>query len=143
MHSVENYLSWKAIIADISIVSAIGAFGYLIKPKNRFTYYISFNIFLTAICIINSVYYTFYTSFASISMLSLTQYVGDVGDAVVENVLQPKDLIYAIMPVAFIFLRMRYKKDKNYSSSEYIVSFDGMYLVRIGNELFKVLVKNK
>ena len=31
----------------------------------------------------------------------------------------------------------------NYSSSEYIVSFDGMYLVRIGNELFKVLVKNK
>ena len=51
---------------------------------------------ITAICMINSVYYTFYTSFASVSMLSLTQYIGDVGDAVVENVLQLKDMIYII-----------------------------------------------
>lgn len=118
MHSVENYLSWKAIIADISIVSAIGAFGYLLKPKNRFTYYISFNIFLTAICIINSVYYTFYTSFASISMLSLTQYVGDVGDAVVENVLQLKDIIYIIGPLTLVFVHLRLKKKNSYKKIE-------------------------
>ena len=46
---------------------------------------------------INSVYYTFYTSFASVSMLSLTQYIGEVGDAVVENVIQLKDLIYYLL----------------------------------------------
>ena len=99
MHSLENYLSWKAILADTIVLTIIGAFGYLIKPKNRFIYYMSFSIFLTAICMINSVYYTFYTSFASISMLSLTQYIGDVGDAVVENVLQLKDLLYVIGPL--------------------------------------------
>ena len=113
MHSLENYLSWKAILADTIIAMTIGAFGYLIKPKNRFAYYISFNIFLTAICMINSVYYTFYTSFASISMLSLTQYIGDVGDAVVENVLQLKDLIYVIGPIAMIVVHTKLKK-KNY-----------------------------
>ena len=61
MHSIENYLSWKAIIADTFIATFIGSFGYLIKPKNRPFYYFGFCIFLTAICIINSVYYTFYT----------------------------------------------------------------------------------
>ena len=110
MHTVENYLSWKAVLADTIVVTAIGAFGYLFKPKNRFAYYMSFNIFLTAICMINSVYYTFYTSFASVSMLSLTQYIGDVGDAVVENVLQLKDLVYLLSPLALILVHLKLKK---------------------------------
>ena len=66
MHTLENFLSVKAIMADLVVVSAIGAFGYLLKPKNRFAYYLGFNIFLTAICMINSVYYTFYTYFCAI-----------------------------------------------------------------------------
>ena len=113
MRSIENYLSWKALLADTSIVMIIGSFGYLLKPKNRFAYYLGFNLFLMAICMINSVYYTFYTSFASISMLSLTQYIGDVGDAVVENVLQLKDLIYIFGPLTIIIAHMKLKK-KNY-----------------------------
>lgn len=118
MHSLENYLSWKAILADTIIATTIGAFGYLLKPKNRFTYYLSFNIFLTAICMINSVYYTFYTSFASISMLSLTQYIGDVGDAVVENVLQLKDIVYVLSPLALIFVHLKLKKKNYYKKIE-------------------------
>ena len=113
MHSIENYLSWKAILADATITIAIGSFGYLLKPKNRFAYFLGFNIFLSAICVVNSVYYTFYTSFASISMISLTQYIGDVGDAVVENVLQLKDMIYIIGPLSLIIVHLRLKK-KNY-----------------------------
>ena len=118
MHSIENYLSWKAILADTIISTAIGAFGYLIKPKNRFIYYLSFCIFLTAICMINSVYYTFYTSFASISMLSLTQYIGDVGDAVVENVLQLKDMVYLIAPIILIGVHIKLKKQNYYKKIE-------------------------
>ena len=118
MHSIENYLSWKAIIADTFIATFIGSFGYLIKPKNRPYYYFGFCIFLTAICIINSVYYTFYTSFASISMLSLTQYIGDVGDAVVENVLQPKDCIYLIAPLILLIVHLRLKKKNYYKKIE-------------------------
>lgn len=118
MNTVENYLSWKAILADLTVTVIIGAFGYLIKPKNRFTYYLAFDIFLSAICMINSVYYTFYTSFASVSMLSLTQYIGDVGDAVVENVLQLKDLIYIIGPLCLIVVHCNLKKKNYYKKIE-------------------------
>jgi phosphoglycerol transferase MdoB-like AlkP superfamily enzyme len=118
MHTIENYLSVKAILADVTVVIIIGAFGYLFKPKNRFTYYLCFNIFLSAICMINSVYYTFYTSFASISMLSLTQYIGDVGDAVVENVLQLKDLVYIIGPLVLIIVHLKLKKKNYYKKVE-------------------------
>ena len=118
MHTVENFLSWKAVLADLVVVTAIGAFGYLFKPKNRFNYYMSFNIFLTAICIVNSVYYTFYTSFASISMLSLTQYIGDVGDAVVENVLQLKDMVYILSPIVLTIVHLKIKKKSYYKKIE-------------------------
>jgi len=118
MHSLDNYLSWKAVLADTMVVVAIGSFAYLFKPKNRFIYLIIFTILLTAICMINSVYYTFYTSFASVSMLSLTQYIGDVGDAVVENVLQLKDLIYLIGIIVFIIIHIRLKKKNYYKKVE-------------------------
>ncbi len=118
MHSLENYLSWRAILADSVIVTLVGSFGYLLKPKNRFIYYFCFCIFFSAICMINSVYYTFYTSFASISMLSLTQYIGDVGDAVVENVLQIKDLFYVIGPIALFLIHLKLKKKNYYKKVE-------------------------
>ena len=114
MHSIENYLSLKAILADTIVVLFVGSFVYLLKPKYRFTYLMSFEIFFTLICIINSIYYTFYTSFASISMLSLTQYIGDVGDAVVENVVQFKDLVYVLGPILLIIVHLRLKKKKYY-----------------------------
>ena len=113
MHTLENYLSFKAILADTALMVIIGAFGYLLKPKNRFAYYMTFDIIFSALCMINSIYYTFYTSFASVSMLSLTQYITSVGDAVVENVLQLKDLIYIIGPIAMIVVNIKLRK-KNY-----------------------------
>ena len=118
MHSTENYLSIKAILADTIIVSALGSFVYLFKPKNRFNYLLVLTIIFTAICMINSAYYTFYTSFASISMLSLTQYIGDVGDAVVENVIQLKDMFYLIAPVILIIVHLRLKKQNYYKKVE-------------------------
>lgn len=114
MKTIENYLSIKAIMADTVVAMFIGSFSFLFKPKNRFAYLISFNIFLTLICIINSVYYTFYTSFASVSMLSLTQYISDVGDAVVENVIQLKDLIYILGPIILTITHFKLKKKKYY-----------------------------
>ena len=118
MHSIENYLSWRAVLADLVIITLAGSFGYLLKPKNRFIYYFCFCIFFSGICMINSVYYTFYTSFASISMLSLTQYIGDVGDAVVENVLQLKDLFYIIGPIVLVLVHLKLKKKNYYKKVE-------------------------
>ncbi len=113
MPTIESILSIQAILADTAVVVIIGSFGYLFKPKHRFAYYIIFNIFLTLICTINSVYYTYYTSFASLSMLSLTQYVGEVGDAVTENVIQLKDLVFLISPIIMFVINYKLKK-KNY-----------------------------
>lgn len=118
MHTLENYLSIKPIIADIAILTLSGAFGYLFKPRNRFKYFLALEVLYTAICMINSVYYTFYTSFASLSMLSLTQYLGDVGDAVVENVIQLKDLLYLIPFITFIVVHIKLKKKGYYKKVE-------------------------
>ena len=114
MPTVESIFSIQALLADSAVVIIIGSFGYLLKPKHRFTYYMSFCIFLTAICMINSVYYTYYTSFASLSMLSLTQYVGEVGDAVTENVIQLKDLIYLLGPIILFIVHYKLKKQNYY-----------------------------
>ncbi len=119
IHTLNNYLSVKAFMGDLAVVLIVGSFGYLLKPKNRFTYYFSLTIFFSAICMINSVYYTFYSSFASVSMLSLTQYVGAVGDAVVENVIQLKDLVYIIGPIALIVLHNKLKGKNYYKRIEF------------------------
>ena len=112
IHTLNNYLSIRAIISDTMVVVLIGAFSFLLKPKNRFTYYMSITIFLTLICIINSIYYTFYTSFASLSMIALVKYVTQVGDAVTENVFQIKDIVYIIAPIIlFIFNKKLIKKN--------------------------------
>ena len=108
-----------ALLSDLAFVLLVGSIGYLFKEKGRFIYLLIVTIILSALCVLNSAYYTFYTSFSSISLLSTARFITDQGDAVVENVLQPKDLIYAIMPIIFIFLRMRYKKDKKYINSEF------------------------
>ena len=43
MNTIENYLSIKPIIADLAVVIIVGSFGYLLKPKNRFTYFLIFD----------------------------------------------------------------------------------------------------
>ncbi len=118
MPTLDSILSVQAILADTAVVVIIGSFGYLLKPKHRFGYYLGFNIFLTLICTINSVYYTYYTSFASLSMLSLTQYVGEVGDAVTENVIQLKDLIFLLSPIIMIGIHYKLKKQNYYKRIE-------------------------
>ncbi|MBQ3468834.1 MAG: LTA synthase family protein [Bacilli bacterium] len=117
MHTLENYLAFKPIMADLAFAVLLGSFGYLFKPKNRFTYFFIMSLVLTFICTVNSIYYTFYTSFASVSMLSLTQYIGEVGDAVTENVFQVKDVMYIIGPIILILVH-RYLKKKDYYKVE-------------------------
>ena len=53
MPTVESIFSIQAFLADFAVVTIIGSFAYFLKPKHRFIYYICFNIFLTAICMIN------------------------------------------------------------------------------------------
>ena len=111
--TVKNYFAIKPIIADLAILLFIGAAAYFFKPKNRFKYFIIWSILLTAICVIDSMYYTFFMSFSSISLLATSMQVVDVGDALVKNVVQFKDFIFIWQPI-FLFIIHKGLRNREY-----------------------------
>lgn len=112
--TVHNYFAIKPIIADLAVILLFGSFVYLFKPKNRFKYLLIMSVLLTAICVINSLYYTYYMSFASFSLIAVSLTVVDVGDAVVENVLQIKDFLFLWQPIVLIVVHHFLKRKKDY-----------------------------
>lgn len=107
-----NISDLRAFICDFIVIIVLGSFGYLIKPKHQFKYFFGLNIFFTAICIINHVYYTHYMSFASVSLLGTLTFLADVSDAVTAR-LQLKYFIYAIAPLVMLIVNRKLSK-KNY-----------------------------
>ena len=85
--TVANPLDIKPMLADLVFLLIITSFGYFLKPKNQFKYFIIFSVVLSAICIINTVYYSNYLSFASVSLLKTASELGGYTDAVFENIL--------------------------------------------------------
>ena len=112
--TVKNYFDLRPLVADLAVVIIIGAFGYFIKPKHQFKYFFIWSIIFTALCITNSMYYTNYLSFASVSLLSTSAQIVDVGDAVLENVLELKDFSYLWQVVAILFVHHNLKNRKYY-----------------------------
>ena len=76
----------KSFIGDLMIVIIIGSFGYFLKPKNQFKYFLSWLIFFTILTIGNTIYYRFYQSFLSINLIATASMVGQVNDAVFEKI---------------------------------------------------------
>ena len=118
IHTVENLLLLKPILADLAIVLFLGGFSFFLKEKNRFPYLLIISIILSVICIINSVYYTFYTSFVSVSLISTSRYAVQVGDAIVENVMKVQDFIYILSPILLIFTYIRIRKNRPKTKEE-------------------------
>lgn len=114
LKEINDFLDIRPILADSAFVILIGSLSYFLRNKIKFIYLFTWTLILTAICVINSAYYTFYTSYTSISLLSTAKFITAVGDAVVENVLQPKDLIYIIMPFVLAYFHRHYKKNGYY-----------------------------
>lgn len=112
--TVKNYFDIRPIIADLAIVLIIGALGYFIKPKHQFKYFFTWSIVFTVLCVVNSMYYTNYVSFASFSLLETSLQLVDVGDAVVNNVMEIKDFSYIWQVVAILFVNATLKKRKYY-----------------------------
>ncbi|MBP3635671.1 MAG: sulfatase-like hydrolase/transferase [Bacilli bacterium] len=113
--TVHNYFAIKPVLADLAFILLIGSFVYLFKPKNRFKYLMIMSVLLTAICVINSLYYTYYMSFASFSLIAVSLTVVDVGDAVVKNVLQIRDFIFIWQLIALIIVHNKLKKKNHYN----------------------------
>ncbi len=114
--SVGNIFDIKPLIGDIAVILTLCSFAFLFKPNKRFTYLFLISIFCTAICVVNSMYYTFYSSFASISLIATSFQISDVGDAVVQNVLQIKDFLFIWQPVFLIVVHIVLKKTNYYNA---------------------------
>ena len=114
--TVRNYFDIRPILADLAIIVIVGSLGYLLKPKNRFRYFLIISLLFTAICVINSMYYTNYLSYASFSLLATSMQIVDVGDAIVENVMELKDFSYIWQIFAIIFVNITLKKKSYYKS---------------------------
>jgi len=106
--TVKNGLALSPFLADLAFILAIGAFGYLIKPKHRYKYYFTFTIIFTAVCMINSMYYTNYSSFVSVSLIATSMQLVGVSEAL-ENVIQFHDFVYLWALFAMWFTNKKLK----------------------------------
>lgn len=116
--TVKNYFAIRPILGDLALIIILGSFNYLFKPKNRFKYLLTLSIVFVAICVINSMYYTNYLSFGSFSLLATSLQIVDVGDAVVENIMELKDFSYIWQLFALIFIYVTTDLKKASSSKE-------------------------
>jgi len=112
--TVGNYFAIKPILADTVVILIITSIGYFIRPKHQFKYFISWSVLLTAICIINNVYYGNYLSFASLSLLKTASELGGYTDALFENILQIKDFIFLFQLFTLSFVHVQLKRNKYY-----------------------------
>ncbi len=105
--TVRNYFEIRPIIGDIIFIMLIGMLSYTVKQKRRFNFFLIWSIIIAIIAFINSVYYTFYNSFVSVSLLSTSIFVIEVGDAVVKNVISPKDILFFSFPIIFFIINTK------------------------------------
>lgn len=110
--SLSSFFAIQPFLADLAFVVLIGSISYLFKERGRTVYLFILTFIFTLLCVINSIYYTFYTSFASISLLSTSKFISEVGDAVVDNVIQIKDFFYLILPISMIAVYRKLNKAK-------------------------------
>lgn len=108
-------LDFEPVLLDFSFLMLFSSFSFLFSKKGRFIYLFILTTALSTICLINSSYYTFYTSFSSIAELTRVKFITQVGDAVFENVLQPKDLLYFFAPLILFYLYIKYNKKKRFA----------------------------
>lgn len=106
-----SYNQVKPLLADIAAVLFIGLFAYCFKPKRRFVYYMILTCVFALLSAGNSIYYTNYKSFISVSLISTASQLGGVIDAVTENIMEPKDLIFLwsilFMIAEYVFIRRK------------------------------------
>lgn len=119
--TVFNYFSIRPFIADLGIILLLSALSFLIKGKNKNKYFLIVTIISVIMFTVNSMYYTFYKSFASVSLLATSVFVVDVGDAIVENVVQIKDLVFLWQLIGLIIL-IKYEKKNEIKDKTYKVN---------------------
>lgn len=128
--TIGNMFSFKTFIVDIALVIIIGSFGYLVKPKNQFKYFLVVIVIFTTMEIINSIYYTFYYSFASFGELATVGQTETVMGSIYEK-LKITDVMYIIFPFIFYFLHKGLVKTAYYKFMSVVEKGKKMYSVTL------------
>lgn len=111
--TVANYFAIKPILADLVFLLVITAFGYFIKPKHQFKYFLVWSIILTGLCIVNAIYYSNYISFASVSLIKTATELGGYTDAVT-GILEFRFFVYVWQIFTLIFVHIQLRRKKYY-----------------------------
>lgn len=109
----KNLFRFETFFVDLALIIIIGSFSYLVKPKNRFKYFFVVIIILTAMEVINSIYYTFFTSFASFGELATAGQTETVVDSIFDR-LKVTDIIYILIPIIFYLIHRGLHKTAYY-----------------------------
>lgn len=112
VNTIGNFFEFKPIIIDLSFILIVGSFGYLIKPKHQFKYFLVWLLFFTFLGIANSIYYEFFFSFISIDLLSALGVASEVDDSVVDK-LGIMNFIYLLAPIIFLIVHKKLMR-RNY-----------------------------
>ncbi|MBE6150714.1 MAG: LTA synthase family protein [Firmicutes bacterium] len=115
--TTETLFAFQPFMADLAVVIALGALGYLMRHKIRVVYWYFITLLCTLVCVVNSVYYTFYSSYASVSLLSIAKYGDAVSDAI-WDIIKFKDISYIILPICLLFVYFRLAKKKYFVENE-------------------------
>lgn len=113
-----EYNQIKPLLADVALVLFWASFSYIFKkPKRQFVYLMVFSVIFVILCVANSIYFTNYKSFVSVSLISTASQLGGVMNAVTENIMEWKDLLFIwqipALIVTYILLK---KRTRNYES---------------------------
>ena len=111
--TVGGHFYIKALYADLAVVLLLGSFGYLFKPKNRFTYYFILLFFYVGLCVANIIYYQFYTSFISVDLFATASMISQVDDSLFAK-MHFRHFLFLIFLIIFILINRKLKKDKYY-----------------------------
>ncbi len=128
--TIDNMWSFEAFISDLALVLIIGSFGYLVKPKNQYRYFLIVLIIFTFMEVINSIYYTFYTSFASFGELATAGQTETVMGSVFERI-KITHLIYIIFPFLFYIIHKKLLKTAYYNFLSFIEKGKKMCMVTL------------
>ena len=104
----------KAHATDLALILIIGSFAYLMKPKNRYKYLLTWLIVFTLIETINVIYYKFFTNFASFSEFATLGQTETVVGSIFEK-LTVLNFIYIIFPIIFICIHVNISKTAYYT----------------------------
>lgn len=98
----QGFKTWgfKTMFFDFAIIFLLGSIGYLFKPKKQYRYFQTVICIITAICIINAIYYTFYDSYVTVGLIESLGQVETVTGAVFDK-LELIHFIYIIFPLIF------------------------------------------